>query len=153
MSGSRQLTEFNKLEWGAIWLFLYQHAVPLIVEKDEEQFIHGTGSFFRSKSGKIFMITAAHVFQGIDPNNLGIPLGPYRTGCSTLGPGTIHSTAKTEVSDVDIAVFPVTASEILEKMEWECLTARNVAALRPMSVMNEFLIFGYPDCRVKSVAG
>jgi len=46
-------------------------------------------------------------------------------------------------------VFPVNSAELIARMEWQCLTTKNIAALRPSSAMNEFLLFGYPDCRVK----
>jgi hypothetical protein len=135
---------WTKLEMGAIWLFLYQRVLPLVDEWNiNDRPIWGCGSLLKVGS-RTFFITAAHVFDTLVPadfEHIGVPLGPYEARFTTLGPGAIHRTNETAIADVDVAIFPL-SDEVVAKLKWDCLTVKNLAALRPVSAMNEFLIFG-----------
>jgi len=132
-------TLWTKLELGAVWLFLYQRVLPLVDDRNiDDRPIWGCGSLLRVGS-RTFFITAAHVFDSLVPadfERIGVPVGPYETNFTTLGRGAIHRTSEAMMGDVDIAIFPLSA-EVVAKLKWDYLTVKNLAALRPVSAMNE----------------
>ena len=111
--------------------------------------IWGCGCLLRV-GARTFFITAAHIFDKLVPadfEHIGVPVGPFETTLTTLGPGVIHRTNETATADVDVAIWPL-LDEVVAKLKWDCLTVKNLVALRPVSAMNEFLIFGYPNSRI-----
>ena len=151
-SGTVQLaTRWTKLEWGAVWLFLHQRVLPLVDERYlDNSPVWGCGSLLRVGS-QTFFVTAAHVFEKLLPSDfehIGVPAGPYRSDVTTLGPGVIRRTVETATADVDVAIFPLSEEVVATKLEWDCLTTKSLAALRPVSAMNDFLIVGYPNSLV-----
>ena len=59
-------------QWGAVWLWLYERIVPLAIDDGSGQGIQGCGQLMTAGSGT-YLVTAAHVFNGIDPADIGIP--------------------------------------------------------------------------------
>ncbi|MFZ0887366.1 MAG: hypothetical protein WA005_02840 [Candidatus Binataceae bacterium] len=139
---------------GKVWLFLYRRVLPLLDERNiNNDPIRGCGCLLRVGS-RTFFVTAAHVFDRLVPagfEHIGVPVGPYETTVTTLGPGAIHRTNQTATADIDVGIFPL-SDEVVAKLKWDCLTVKNLAALRPVSAMNEFLIFGYPNSLVLPAA-
>ena len=133
---------WNKEQWGAVWLWLYERVVPLVIEDDRGQGIQGCGYFISSGSATYF-ITAAHVFDNVDPADVGIPLGPYSTHFTRLGTGSIRTTRKTATTDIDVAIFPV-PPEVLATLEWRQISVENMVAIGPEASASEYLFFGYP---------
>lgn len=143
------LPQMNHLEMGTFWFHLYQRVIPLLDERyNPNGPVVGCGMLLRLTIGTYF-ITAAHVIDSVggDFDHVGVPYGPYENGCTTLGSGTIRNSIPTPTADLDVAIFPLSA-DVRNRLTWECLTARDLIALRPAQAMNEFILFGYPNSTV-----
>jgi hypothetical protein len=100
-----------------------------------------------SVGSKTFFITAAHVLDLlVSPilNTSVVSVGPDETDATTLGPGGAHRTNETTMADVDVAIF-LLSDEVVAKLEWELRNRKKPRSPLPMSEMNEFVIFGYPN--------
>ena len=122
-SSGMETLRWTNLETGAVWLFLYQHVVPLLDETKSKDPVLGCCSLLRLRVGT-YLITASHVFDWLLPDDfdhIGIPSGPYHNDCTTLGPGVIRRTIENTTADVDVAIFPL-SDGLVAKLEWDCLT-------------------------------
>jgi hypothetical protein len=137
---------WTRAQWVAIWLWLYERVVPLAIEDDTGQGIQGCGQLLTVGSGT-YLVTAAHVFEDIDPADIGIPLGPYSTRFTRLGTGSIRTTRKTATADIDVAIFPI-PPEVLTTLAWRHIPVEKIVAIGPEASPSEFLVFGYPDDHV-----
>jgi hypothetical protein len=142
---SEQMTAstWTEKQWAAVWLWLYERVVPLAIEDDNGQGIQGCGQLLKVGTGT-YLVTAAHVFEDIDPTDIGIPLGPYSTHFTRLGTGSIRTTKKTVTADIDVAIFPM-PSEVLTTLTWRQIPLDNLVAVGPEASPSEYLFFGYPD--------
>jgi hypothetical protein len=74
----------------AIEQFTAKVTVPVLYDDPEAALDQvGTGTLFEIDH-RLFLVTAAHLFEGVNPSNFSIP-NPLTTKLSTLGPYTIYS--------------------------------------------------------------
>lgn len=143
MTGRDPAPEFTVEEMGAIERFLISCTVPLIYQNAKGTGVLGTGTLFQV-GGRNYLITAGHLFDGIDPENIGIP-ERYENGAHivTLGHCTIFHPKDTD--NYDVAVIELLEADVcrLVKSGWHRLTMANVAAYDPTTT--DYILAGYPD--------
>lgn len=151
MSAQGTSTGFSVQEMGSIERFLTSRTVPLIYQTDENVGVHGTGTFFEH-GGRPFLVTAGHVFNGIDPSNLGVP---ERAGKDVsvwhFGHAKIHHPRNTDEFDVAVVELQDRDFIALVKAGWRFLSTSNVAPPNPTT--EQFIVAGYPNETVKNNAG
>ena len=142
MSKHVTVTGFTKSEHRAIERFLTARTVPLCYQSGGRAFVQGTGAFYRSEDD-LFLVTAAHVLQGIDASLLGVPDRPFGSvSVWNLNDVTIHHPKNIE--DFDVAIVELNNPNFKARVasQWQCVTESEVAS--PMEESGEFLIAGYP---------
>jgi hypothetical protein len=136
------ITGFTEAEHRAIERFLTARTVPLCYQANDRAFVRGTGTFYQSDDD-LFLITAAHVLQGIDASLLGVPDRPVGdVSVWNLNDVTIHHPRNIE--DFDVAVIELQNPNFKARVasEWQCITESEVASRIDES--KEFLVAGYP---------
>lgn len=136
------ITGFTESEHRAIERFLTARTVPLCYQSNDRAFVQGTGTFYRNDDD-LFLITAAHVLQGIDASLLGVPDRPVgNVSVWNLNDVIIHHPKNIE--DFDVAVIELQNPNFKARVasEWQCITESEVAS--PIDESKEFLIAGYP---------
>jgi len=132
----------SKEQLKAIEQFMARTVFPLIYESPEGTAIRGTGSFFE-KDNQIFIITAAHVLNGLDYHNFGIPEAPLGdVRIRTFDDFVIH---KPNVENLDVAIIQLGAGLFVEEVvpKWNILNIENVDIV-DLKDDSEFLIAGFP---------
>lgn len=138
-------------EMSSIERFLTACTVPLIYQGVDKVRVQGTGTFFE-QDGRHFLVTAGHVFKGIDPNELGVP---ERAGNDAyiwrFGHAQIHHPKNTD--ELDVGVVELGDKEFIELAVagWRFLNASNLAP--PVSNIEQYIVAGYPDKTVKNIDG
>lgn len=143
MSNLVPTTGFTPSEHEAIHRFLSARTIPLAYYKDGKAFIHGTGAFYRSQ-GELFLITAAHVLEGINPAELGIPASPSgNVDVWLLNNVTIHHPK--EFEDFDIAVVELLNPNFHSRIAsgWGFIDESEIFELS--GVEETFIVGGYPS--------
>lgn len=143
MSDRETTTGFTESELRAVERFLTTRTVPLTYATSVRAGVHGTGVFFRSE-GELFLVTAAHVLQGIDPALLGIPDRPYGSaGVWNLGDITIHHPKAHDTFDV--AVIELLNPTFVDRVvkQWQFVDEAEVSS--DLNLKDEYVIAGYPD--------
>ncbi|WP_137823614.1 trypsin-like peptidase domain-containing protein [Pseudomonas sp. D(2018)] len=151
MARCSSTAEFTDEEMGAIERFLISCTVPLIYQNAQRTCVLGTGTFFEV-SDRHFLVTAGHLFEGIDPNNLGVP---ERSGQDvhivTIGHGTIYHPKDTD--EHDVAVIELLDTDFLRLVQsgWQFLSMANVATPDPTTTT--YIVAGHPDETVSYDSG
>jgi hypothetical protein len=151
MSERTAVTGFTESEHRAIERFLTARTVPLCYQAGGRAFVQGTGTFYRNESD-LFLVTAAHVLQGIDAALLGVPDRPLgNVSVWNLNDVTIHHPKNIE--DFDVAVVELHNPNFKARIasEWQCVTESE--AVLPFDKSGEFLIAGYPAETVEDRQG
>jgi Trypsin len=151
MSERVATTGFTESEHRAIERFLTARTVPLCYQSGGRAFVQGTGTFYRNED-ELFLVTAAHVLQGIDASLLGVPDRPHGSvSVWNLNDVTIHHPKNIE--DFDIAVIELNNPNFKARVasEWQCVTESEAAL--PIDESRDFLISGYPTETVKDQDG
>lgn len=147
---SRPLTEITGLslpELASIEHFLVGCTVPLVYQSDERTGILGTGGFVSFK-GRVFFVTAGHLFKNADPNRMGIP---ERAGKDVhvwyFGHATVHHPKDTD--EHDVAIIELLDPDFVQRVRrgWTILGEADLVT--PESSTHNYLIAGYPDATVK----
>jgi hypothetical protein len=151
MTARKLSAEFSREEKEAIELFLISCTVPLIYQDEKQTVVLGTGTFFEFDE-HYFLVTAGHLFNGIDPSNLHVP------ACSgsdvhtvPIDEFTIHSPKDTD--EYDVAVIELLDAEFLRvvKSGWRFLTMANVGVSAPSAT--QYIVAGYPNETVSYNSG
>lgn len=146
------ITEYTQSEHRAIERFLSARTIPLCYEHHGRAFVQGTGTFFRL-SGKLFLVTAAHVLEGIDPALLGVPDQPIgNVAVWNLNDITIHHPRDTE--NFDVAVIELLNPNFHARVasSWHFIDEADV--IEPEEVEeDEYLLAGYPTETVEDRNG
>ena len=124
----------------AIGAMAERAAVPLIVEKDGQSEVCGTGTFFELE-GVFCLVTAAHVGKYIGEYKIGVPILEDQRTVWTLGRGRTVYTEK-----YDICLFFPHQEEAIDtvKRAWRVLTEENVYFGNIETEVTAFLV-GYPN--------
>jgi hypothetical protein len=131
----------------AVGQFLRPVTVPILVEREGDQLaLLGTGTFFEY-SGKIYLVTAKHVFNGEDLSKVAIPEGPKLRTVHILGDHEIYSPRDTRTAELDISVLRLDSKKIIDivRSHWGCLTGEDTTAAQ---AEGQFVICGYPSALV-----
>jgi hypothetical protein len=121
----------------AVEQFTKQVTVPVLYDGEEFDQI-GTGTLF-TLDDRLFLVTAAHLFDGADPANFSIP-NPTTTKLHTLGP---YHLFRPKDDAVDIAVLELLDKDTIEhaRAGWRSLTLENIGI---PSRDGLFALCGYP---------
>lgn len=135
---------FPEEEFFAVKNFLLNSTVPLIYEKDDVVGIQGTGCLF-DHNGSLFLVTAGHVLEGVDPHALGVPLRKLDSTVFTLGPGIVGWSRQDEF---DVAAYRIDDSQVVAQLRqsYVVLTESNIKA--GTSDNNHYVIPGYPAATI-----
>ena len=145
------VTGFNASEHRAIERFLTARTVPLAYEGDGGPLVRGTGSFYRT-GDDLFLVTAAHVLEGVDPSRLGVPDRPSGN-VSIWNLDDIRVYHPKDTGNFDVAVVRFLNPNFIEHVvgSWECVCESDVIV--DTEGVEEFLIAGYPSETVLSQNG
>ncbi len=100
-----------------------------------------TGTLFRI-AGKLFFVTARHIFDNMRPEDLCIPHSPDGDRePRTLGRITV---TKPEIEDIDLAIVEIHCPETIARIEpgWRVLP---LDSMRLASQQGSFVLSGYPS--------
>ena len=145
------ITGFTESEHRAFERFLTARTVPLCYQSGGRAFVQGTGTFYRSEDD-LFLVTAAHVLQGIDAALLGIPDRPFgNVNVWNLNDVTIHHPKNIE--DFDVAIVELHNPNFKARVasSWQCVAESEVSS--PIDEGSDFLIAGYPTETVEDRSG
>ena len=138
-------------EHRAIERFLTARTVPLCYEKDGRAFVHGTGAFFRTR-GELLLVTAAHVLQGIDPAEIGVPEQPFgNTSVWLLSDITIHHPKAFDTFDIAIVEFLNPNFHRRVAANWQFVDESEV--IDTTEVEESYVVAGYPSESVEDRNG
>jgi hypothetical protein len=145
------VTGYTQSEHRAIERFLNARTIPLCYQHNGRTFVQGTGTFFRLR-GKLFLVTAAHILEGIDPSLLGVPDRPsVNVSVWNLNDITIHHPRDTE--KFDIAAIELLNPNFHARVasSWHFIDEADV--VEPQCEENEYLLAGYPTETVEDKNG
>lgn len=130
--------------------FLGSCTVPLVYQADNRTFVHGTGTFVKFGARR-YLVTAAHIFSGIDPACLAVPEAPTNAHIWTLGNITIHHPK--EKDEFDVAVVRLEDDDFCDRISkgWRFLEPHNVSATSLAS--SDYIVAGYPTVTVEKKVG
>lgn len=141
------VTGFTETEHRAIERFLTARTVPLCYQKGETAFVQGTGTFYRCSTG-LFLVTAAHVLDGIEPELLGVPDHPSgNVSVWNLGDITIHHPRDTE--NFDVAFIELLNSNFHARVASSWGFIDECEVIEPEATQDSFLVAGYPTSQVE----
>jgi hypothetical protein len=114
--------------------------VPLLYKQDDIYHSVATGTLFEV-ADRYFIITARHIFDGIEPEKLAYPEHSDGTVVRTIG---ISRLVRPDTDKIDVAVIEVLDSVTREKLlsGWQFLTLENLA---PATNDGVFALMGYPS--------
>ena len=130
-------------ELDAIKGFLLGSAVPILLEREGKFSAQGTGALLRIDDA-LFLVTAAHVTEGLSAGRLFCPRTPRGAGRERLR-GTVL--AHRPPPDFDVAVFHL-HPEVAETLDaWRFLTLADLLWSREGDVTcdNRFVLCGFPE--------
>jgi hypothetical protein len=142
----------ERIEAIALERFVHSVSPPLVLEIGEALArCHGTGTLFEIE-GRYFIITARHIFDGIDASALAIPEHPTEGGMHTLGCINIY---RPDQPHVDVAAIELLQTEIISKLQrsWQWLSLANVALPTNSVSASNFFVSGYPTAESKEREG
>src|SRR5262245_30009196 len=115
------------LEHAVMGQFLAARAVPLTYEHDGKAVVHGTGLFFRFR-GVVFLVTAAHVLEGIHIPNIGVPDRHDGDGVPVWSLGDIRRHWPVESQPYDFTVVELLNPNFLERVaaRWQFIDESEV---------------------------
>lgn len=144
-------TGFSPEELASIERFLIASTVPLVYQKDDVLGVLGTGTFFE-QDGRHYLVTAGHVFRGIDPLDLGVPEMAGKNACVwNFGDAQIHHPRDTDEYDVAVVELQDQDFIALAHAGWLFLNSSNVTSIATPS--DQYLVAGYPNETVQNVSG
>jgi len=122
-----------------------QITVPILYDDPTKRDQVGTGTMF-DVCDRLFLVTAAHLFDKIDPTGFSIPSNPIRDP----DPQTIGSFEVYRATDpsIDIAVLELHDPNTIARLRqgWHILTLDNASIASPAGV---FALCGYPSERAR----
>lgn len=136
----------------AVESFMLKITVPIFYSTaDGLTDLIGTGTFFQIEE-RHFLITAAHLFDDIDPADLAVP--QYCTGKHQLrliGNSKLYLPSKKFVESVDIAIVEILLPDSINFIMsgWKSLTFDNISS---PTAEGHFLLCGFPCERTKKDA-
>jgi hypothetical protein len=130
-------------EIDALSRFMEQVAVPLlaVVGADDDIQSLGTGTIIEIEKRQ-FLITADHLFDGFDPENLAVPLGRRGGQITTLG--SLKLARPNPNMKLDVAVLELLDSSVVRRLQenWRFLTLDNVG---PAHIGATHILAGFPS--------
>ena len=151
MSAPFHTTGFTAPEHRAIERFLTFRTIPLSYEQNGRSFVQGTGSFYRTGED-FFIVTAAHVLNGINPGLLGVPDRPFgNVSIWNLEDIRVYHPKNTD--DFDVAIIRLLNPNFIERVakQWQCVNESEV--VQDSEDVYKYLIAGYPSETVKDLEG
>lgn len=138
-------------ERAAVDDFIRQVTVPILLDIGPTPALQGTGTLL-SVHDKVFLITARHVLDGIDPLIFAFPANAQRGHIHTLGSRQI---LKPTDFRIDVAAMELQDPEVLElvRSNWRTLTLANVAAPSQTTADQAVLVAGFPAALTKPQGG
>jgi hypothetical protein len=131
----------------AVELFMRSATIPLLYDHTTTHSIAG-GTLFQI-SGRHFIVTVRHLFDGLDPERLAYPAHFMKGDLHTLG----HCQISKPASDkIDVAVIELLEGATISRLAygWRFLTLDNMASPSPDGL---FVLVGYPSSLSKQVGG
>jgi hypothetical protein len=144
-----RLTGFDDHERLSLQTFLNACTVPIIYGSGDQAAVQGTGTLFEHED-RLFLVTAAHVLQGIDLARLALPQNPRNSRALLFGAAAAWW-SKNDL--VDVAVVEIRDGSLRDELQqgWRVLDGSNVAM--DTAGTNSFVVAGYPSVTVKQVGG
>lgn len=138
--------QVNELNAAAIEKFVLKVSIPIFLENGKSGGLHATGTLFKI-SGRSFIITARHVFDGLNDKHalsrLAYPEKPFHSDLYTLGQFNL---LRPSDKHLDVAAVELLCPETIGRLEenWRFLGLENVAAPSVASSDGKFFVAGYP---------
>ncbi len=134
----------------AINNFLFSVTVPIFSDSQNIVDPKATGTFFEIR-GRIFLITANHLFDEIDADTLAVPKGySGKNQLQIIGKSEVSRPRGSHAASIDIAIIEILNPETIAivKKGWQLLGLENVSQLSPDG---DFLLSGFPSNTIKKV--
>lgn len=133
-------TGLTERDFRAIKAFLVRSTVPLIYDSKDDAGIRGSGCLF-DFGGVLYFVTAGHVLERVDPEQLGVPFRTHGSEVFTLGTG-VMSWSRTE--EFDVAAYRIDDVETIGALRdsYNVLGLASVAASK--SEADHYIVVGYP---------
>lgn len=129
----------------ALAQYTKQITVPILYDDPSKLDQVGTGTMF-DVCNRVFLVTAAHLFDGIDLTGFSIPSDPIRDpDPRTIGSFVIHRATN---RSVDIAVLELLDPDTIARLRsgWHILTLESASIASTTGV---FALCGYPSERAR----
>lgn len=128
-------------ELQAVEAFLQAASIPLLRDTDTGALPRGTGALFEVNDRR-FLVTAQHLFDGMDVEALAVPLGKYAAPMKTLG-DLVMAHSKEETGP-DIAVLELLNKDLAAEVakHWRFLGPDNIGVSDPKAT---HVVLGYPE--------
>lgn len=141
----------NANERAAIDDFIRQVTVPILLDVGPTPALQGTGTLL-NVHGRVFLVTARHVLDNIDPLIFAFPANAQRGSIHTLG---IRQILKPRDFRIDVAAIELQDPEVLElvRSNWRTLTLANVASPSQTTADQAVLVAGFPAALTKPKDG
>lgn len=150
MAPPKPITGFTEPEHRALERFLRARTVPLTYEGSPAG-VRGTGSFYRVGED-FFLVTAAHVLEGIDTSLLGVPDRPAgNVAVWSLDDVRLYHPKDTE--NFDVAIIRFLNPNFIERVasNWQYIDDSEIRV--EAEDAEEFLVAGYPASTVENRQG
>jgi len=138
---STSIGGLNFAELKAVQEFLLSASIPLLRDTDVGALPRATGALFEVK-GRRFLVTAHHIFEGMEVEALAVPLGRHAAPMKTLGDLTLAHAE--QENGPDIAVLELLNPEMAGQVakHWRFLGADNIGASDSEAL---HVVLGYPE--------
>lgn len=140
--------EQERQMYRAVERFTAMVTIPILCDVNEETVDQkGTGTLFEHE-GRLFLVTASHIFDEMDPKDLVIP-STQTTELHGIGP---YDLVRADKPELDIAVVEIKSEQTAARARsgWHILNVTNTAVASPQGV---FALAGYPSERAKRTGG
>lgn len=106
----------NEQEISALIEFAFNASVPIFCACGDDADHHATGTFVET-GGRLLLLTARHVLDECDPQNIAIPRSPSGSHLFTLGNAIVHRPRDEHGVEIDIVGIEIKEPEMVNKIK------------------------------------
>jgi hypothetical protein len=135
--------DIKEQEIFALEAFAFNASVPLFCALGEDADHCATGTFVET-GGKLFLLTARHVLDQCDSENIAIACSPSGSKLFTLGNLIVHKPEDMDDGEIDIVGLEMQDQEIVDKInsEWRVV---GMAIGGHQNISEKKLLVGFPS--------
>lgn len=139
-------TGLPEREFAAVKQFLFRSTVPLVYEFGDVAGVQGTGCLFE-QSRHLYLVTAGHVLERLNPETLGIPLRQIDSEVFTLGKGLVGWSKNDQF---DVGAYRID-DESFARLLRQSYTVLSISNVGQASLEGRYIISGFPCATVKRI--